>query len=202
MTEMSAVAGSRRSPGFTLLEMMVTLVVLGLLLVGLSDGTRFGLLAWRHQAGIVAQRDQLDAVDRTLRQLLAHVEFEDSGPQDSGDSGGLAFIGELPASVGLSTRRAEMILLVDENHRLVLRWRPLRHERSFVAPPPPTDTTLISGIERLEVAYDSGGAAGWQSGRKSGVAPVLIKLNLVFPVGDPRHWPAIIVNPMSTHTNG
>ena len=40
--------------GFTLLEMLAVLAVLGLLLAGLSQGIRFGLRAWDMQAREVA----------------------------------------------------------------------------------------------------------------------------------------------------
>src|SRR5271170_7447617 len=61
--------------GFTLLEMIVALVVLGFLMIGLTEGSRFGFRAWKHQADMIADHDQMDAVDRTLRQLLTHVQM-------------------------------------------------------------------------------------------------------------------------------
>ena len=41
---------NRREAGFTLLEIIVALVVLGILLLTLSHGTRFGLSAFDRQA--------------------------------------------------------------------------------------------------------------------------------------------------------
>ena len=48
--------------------------VLGLLMVGLTEGSRFGFLAFKHQSDAISAHDQFDAVDRTLRQLLAQVK--------------------------------------------------------------------------------------------------------------------------------
>ena len=184
--------------GFTLMEMLVALVVLGLLLASLTQGNRFGIMAWRHQADAIARRDQLDAIDRTLRQLLTHVAIRD------GDvPGKLTFTGELPAAVGLATRRADMQLLVDDDQRLVLRWTPRPHEVSLQPVQDPTDTVLLRDVERLDIAYwhdpdpAKGEPGGWSEDMTPGAAPRLLKLSLTFGPGDRRHWPDIIVAPSS-----
>ncbi len=196
-------AERRTQAGFTLMEVLVALAILGLLLVGLSQGTRFGILAWRRQADAVAQRDQIDAVDRTLRQLLTHVAL-----RDSGETGKLTFTGELPMAVALATRRADMELLVDEEHRLTLRWVPKPHEVSLAPPADPTDTVLLRDVERLDIAYwrdadaTTGEPAGWTDDWPGGNPPRLIKLTLAFRPGDHRDWPAIIVAPTALGPGG
>ena len=70
--------GSRRKPwgelaqpsGFTLLEILVALVVLGLLMIGLTEGTRLGLRTIETQARLTDRTAGLDAVDQTLRTLI------------------------------------------------------------------------------------------------------------------------------------
>ena len=44
--------------GFTLLEVLVSLVVLALIILGLSQGLRFGVLAFQHQAATIDRRGQ------------------------------------------------------------------------------------------------------------------------------------------------
>ena len=44
---MKAAALVRPANGFTLLELLIALTVLGFLLAGLAQGVHFGLLAWR-----------------------------------------------------------------------------------------------------------------------------------------------------------
>ncbi len=65
---------SPRQAGFTLLEVLVALVVLGLLLAGLAQGTQFGLRVADRQAATIAATADLDATDRVLRGLIAQMD--------------------------------------------------------------------------------------------------------------------------------
>jgi prepilin-type N-terminal cleavage/methylation domain-containing protein len=49
--------------GFTLLEVLVALAVMGLLLFGLVQGSHFVLLGWDRQTRLAARTEDLDAVD-------------------------------------------------------------------------------------------------------------------------------------------
>ncbi len=195
---------AERNPrGFTLLEMLVALTVLGLLMVGLTEGSRFGFQAFRHQADAIAAHDQFDAVDRTLRQLLAQVSLRESDSTDQ-----LTFTGQLPLSVELATRRADMKLLVDQEHRLILRWTARPHEISLEAEQAPTDTVLVSGLDHLDIAYwkaadrTTGEPADWTSEWGGINQPRLLKLTLVFPDKDGRKWPPIVVAPAGIGPSG
>ena len=66
--------GLDREAGFTLLEIVVALVVLGILLVTLTRGVQFGLAAYDRQDGMVATAGRLEAVDRTLRRLITLLD--------------------------------------------------------------------------------------------------------------------------------
>ena len=60
---MSAGAPRRGEAGFTLLEVLVALSVLGFLMLGLAQGLRFGLLAWDRQAQVIAARSDTSPAD-------------------------------------------------------------------------------------------------------------------------------------------
>ena len=72
-----------RDGGFTLLEIVVALVVLGILLVTLSRGTQFGLAAFDRQDRMIVVGGRLEAVDRPLRRLIVQL-----APGPPGGGGG------------------------------------------------------------------------------------------------------------------
>src|SRR5262249_32749280 len=138
-----------RERGFTLLEMLVALAVLGLLVVGLARGVRTGLTFWDAQARRVADTGGLDAAARTLRQMLTaaavrrRVGKTDAAPGAIGLTGErdrLSFVGTLPTGLGTS-ETAEMTLTL-RRRQLVLSWRPHRHEKESSPPPAPAETVL------------------------------------------------------------
>ncbi len=113
-----------RQAGFTLLEMLVVLVVLGFLMVGLAQGVRAGLALWDAQSRRIGETAELDAAGRTLRTLLSGIGPAPSGgiagaasaPELKGTADGLAFVGDLPTGLG-TTRRADITLELRQGRR-------------------------------------------------------------------------------------
>ena len=197
---------SGRQAGFTLLEVIVVLVVLGFLVVGLTQGVRAGLTLWGAQTQRLGETADLDAAARILRTLLSGITPSPAGAVAPGGAGvaqieghpdSLAFIGDLPTGLG-TTRRAEIRIELRQGS-LVLRWTPHRHELSSAPPPEPVETELLRGIERLDLAYWGSPApteaAGWQALWDGPGIPELIRLRLGFAKGDRRRWPDLIAAP-------
>ncbi len=195
---------SGQQSGFTLLELLVVLVVLGFLMVGLTQGVRAGLTMWGAQTRRVGETADLDAGARVLRRLLSGISLLSAGgtvvgapnaPKFEARPDSLTFVGDLPTGFG-TTRRAEITLELHEG-RLVLRWTPRRHELSTAPPPEPIETELIRRVERFDLAYwgspSRGYPAGWQSqwDRRDNI-PELIRVRLGFARGDRRRWPDLI----------
>jgi general secretion pathway protein J len=194
-----------RQSGFTLLEILVALVVLGFLMVGLTQGVRAGLTMWGAQTRRVGETADLDAGARVLRRLLSGISLPSAGGSLGASSTekfealpeSLTFVGDLPTGFG-TTRRADITLDLHEG-RLVLRWTPRRHELSIAPPPEPIETELIRGVERFDLAYwgspSPGEPAGWQSRWDRRDIPELIRVRLGFATGDRRRWPDLIAAP-------
>ncbi len=197
--------GAPQEGGFTLLELLVALVVLGFVLAGLSGGVRYGLRAADSQARTLAERSELDAVDRALRRLIEQMDpgTARDGSGFQGGAGRLAFVSELPEASGLLTRHADVALGLDGARRLVLRATPHLPGKPFGPPPLPIETELLRDVDHVEFGYlarDSGG--GWTSGWSGKELPFMIRLRVVFPPGDRRHWPDIIASPRRERSAG
>jgi general secretion pathway protein J len=189
--------------GFTLLELMVVLVVLGLLLVSLTQGTRLGLRARQLDAGTQAGSAELETTAHLLRALIARAVPGDPVTREAafiGTAHSAAFATTLPAGLGSAgTGEAEVSLEVGAAHRLELRWRP-RYRRWIATPPPPQTAPLLAGVERLDLSFwqSRPGTAGgsWLQSWTAPNLPDLVRVHLVFPPDDRRHWPDIVVAPM------
>jgi len=182
--------------GFTLLEVLAALVVLGFLAAALSQGVQFGLLAWRDQAQAVSRNADLDAVDRTVRSLIEQMDpgaMTGEQLRVQGTDRSLAFRTELPAAASpVPVPRADVELGVDAAHRLVLSWRPFH--RIWLGPPRAAATVpLVEGVERVEFAYWQAGA--WLASWSGPGLPPLVRLRIVFPKASKRQWPDIVAGP-------
>jgi general secretion pathway protein J len=185
--------------GFTLLELLVVLAVLGGLVAGLAQGLHFGVQLWNLQRQSLDAVSELDAADRALRGL---IERMDPGgriemAEIDGTARTLRFTAPLPeAASAAPTRRAEVMLLVDRLHRLVLRWAPSSHTAPLF-PTVPEETVLLSGVDRIEFSYRSAlPAAGWQTDWQNPVPPGLVRIHIAFARDDPRTWPDIVAAPV------
>jgi general secretion pathway protein J len=186
----------RQSSGFTLLEVLVALTVLGFLLVGLAQGVHFGLLAWSTEEHLTSGNDDFNTLDDMVRHVI-----EGANPGDDldpapfvGTRDQLDCITTLPDAGGpTGIRQIKATLLVDANHRLMLRWLPYMHAIRLRSPPA-TESELLPGVSRIELAFWRPGS-GWISAWRSPDLPTLVRVRLQFPEGDARHWPDIIAAP-------
>jgi general secretion pathway protein J len=191
----------RRATGFTLLEVLVSLVVLALIILGLSQGLRFGILAFQHQAATIDRAANLDAVDRTLRALVEQIDAgnQHDAPEIAGTPRSVEFTSELPegAAAALGSREAEIRILVDPAHRLLLRWAPYRHAKPAGPPPMPVDTVLLTQVDHVTISYWArSGPPHWLATWSGAETPALIRISLVFQPGTGMTWPAIVAAPL------
>lgn len=189
-----AEARERHPDGFTLLEVLVALVVIGLLIGSLAQGMHFGLLAWDVEARLTRRNDGFSAVDNVLRRIV-----EGARPGTEGDPapfvGGSDELQCITALPGGGSGLSQATLLVGAGHRLVLRSRRYVRAIRLKSAPPIAETELVRGISRIELSY-WGADSRWVSTWRSPDLPILVRFRLVFASGEDRHWPDIIAAPL------
>jgi general secretion pathway protein J len=186
--------------GFTLLELIVALVVLGFVLAAIAGGFEFGLRAETMQSRRIAAHADLGATDRILRRLVAEMDpgTNSEPPQLTAGPSTLSFVSDLGrAAAGLGEDgSAQVGLGVDAGHHLVLRWSPAIHGIRLTPPPPVRTAVLLGEVERVEFAFwgrnPEGGAGVWLSGWTERALPPLVRIRLRFAPGSGRSWPDII----------
>lgn len=184
-----------RQAGFTLLELLVAIFVLGFVILLSSQGLQFGLHASRVVAG--EHKEDLLAVDQALRRMIV---LADPGvyPEPAtlrGAAGALSLTTELPSGGPGPPLRADAVLSASDG-RLVLRWRPHRHAEWFGAGPAWTTAIVSEGVERVEFAYAASGSAEWSATWTGERLPSLVRIGIVFAGRSGKRWPPIIVAPL------
>lgn len=187
---------SRRSAGFTLVEVLIVLASVGLVLVMLGQGLRIGLRGTTTFQHAVRTQTDMEPVERALRHMVEHM---DPGtwprpPMVLGTSSSIAFTTELPDPDTGGTLIADVRLEAIDGS-LILWWTRHTHGVPFGAPPPPERKVLLGGVARLEISYAAKGAGrAWVSGWSQPALPGLVRLRVV-PSAGQRDWPPIIVRP-------
>ncbi len=192
--------------GFTLLEILLALIVLGLLMVGLNQGVRTGLRMMATQTRQVGATADLDTTARVLRGLLTAVPLSPAAATNQG--GGafaisfngtaeeLSFVGDMPTGLG-DTRRADITVKLHDG-RLVILWAPHRHDQAAQSVSK-TETELLRGVARLDLAYwgipSPNAPLGWLERWDGPALPAVIRIRLGFAKSDPRRWPDMLVAP-------
>jgi general secretion pathway protein J len=196
---------TRRDHGFTLLEIIIAMVVLGFIMAGLAQATRFGISALGVENRVVDRAAEMARVNHLLRLLI-----EQSAPPMSaddkpftGEDHRLEFITRLPASPQTyPVRRSQVAIGVDSDHRLLLRWQPKANATLLLPLPDPQQIVLATGIDHIDVTYrQSVGDGGkvrpiWDDSD----LPALVSIKIV-PQSTTRHWPVMQAATM-IDTNG
>lgn len=193
--------------GFTLLELLIAMTLLGLLMALLFGGLRFGARVWErskeHTTGMddvrIAQALIRTGIEQTYPLFLLtdpihpHMDF-------NGEPEALSFLATAPVGIA-AAGRAHFDLRTtpsDGSAALIIRVRP---ELAWDDDQNAThQETLLAGLRSLKLSYygyeTQGGTAQWADRWTDRFhLPELVRVEVAFEPGDTRVWPDLVVAP-------
>lgn len=192
--------------GYSLLELVIALALLGFIAVAMTGGIRFGARAWEVSEQKVESVERLEGAQNLLRSLLQRAVPRQLDPAFAvdldlfrGTAEALTFTASAPSAFGAEgLTRFELRVEGDAPaQRLLLSW-----QGANGAAPAKTQE-LVAGAERIDIAYavreQTGGLRWRDSWSDQSGAPVLVMIRALFPKSSNRRWPPLIVRTRITH---
>lgn len=211
----------RGEAGFTLLELLAALTVLAVLMAMMFGGLRFGARVWesgdRGLRGLAELQTAAGFIRRQIAQALpAEALAEPGGEEPSpaafrGTGDALRLIGPAPSQF-LAGGVYEMVFGIGEggaaSRDLSVWWRPLGRSAEARSIGIEADwrtrqAVLIEDVAEVRISYFGRGDDldeeprwhdRWQA---MPLPPALVSVRVVFPPGDRRFWPDLVVAPMA-----
>lgn len=210
-----------REAGFTLLELLIAITILGLLATILFGGLRFGTRVWNTGDQALERFSEVQSAYEVMRRALTRAVplasvIAAGADADAGEIGlfegggqGLRFLGPAPAAAmpGSIYQFALQAEGDDERKQLVLSVRPLQALGEKAKSRDTSRVVLLDDVRRIRFAYfgeaPEGDTPAWLSAWEDGQGlPLLISVQIEFRPGDPRVWPQLIVAPMLSPPGG
>jgi len=201
--------------GFTLLELLIAMTLLGLLAGLLFGGLSFGVRVWERGDAELEKMAELQIAQGLIRRLISRAlvidlnEGQDEGAAIfEGTMDVVRFIGPAPAQ-SLPGGFYRLSIGADDvsgKSRLVMSWRPLdRNEQEPDAGEDENVVVLVENIADVSLAFfgtddeNGDGDSRWQDRWEDMPGlPLLVRIDVTFPEGDGRIWPELVVAPMVT----
>ncbi len=212
---------NKRQRGFTLLEILIAMTLLGLLMAMLFGGLRLGTRAWEASDVRSADLARLEAVQGFIRRSLTGAyPLLRTGDDDTkrriaftGGAQAVAFTALMPAHFGVGGFYTITLTVEDgvDGARLVFRRQLYRSGDEEAPPPAPAGTDeekekiLLDGISKAEFSYfgiaDKEETPSWRDEWQDPKSlPDLVRLSVTFADSDKRPWPDLVIAPRITAT--
>lgn len=205
----------QRQAGFTLLELLISIAILGLLSVMMVGGLNFGARVWERTEDVAQDQGRIAAVQSLLRRQIAQIaSHQVRGPNRQpriafeGGSQQLVFVAPLPQYLGQGGYYVIALegRLRGQSHDLVLRWQPFDRERpNLILSGDAYEELLLTGLNEITFRYFGysrrGVPTGWlTTWEDSTQLPELIDIGVAFDEDLEQVWPplvaAVVVEPV------
>ena len=149
--------------GFTLLEVLIAVAVLGMLLGLLGQGMAFAVRVTAMETQLSDRAADFPAVDAALRRLIANADpgVYPEPASMAGTNTSLAMVTQAPGADG--TLHPVDAVLFTTGGSLQLRWGVHRHVEHFGAPARSENLVLLGGIQGLLIEYADARTGAWRS---------------------------------------
>jgi general secretion pathway protein J len=193
--------------GFTLVEMLVALALMGLAAVMMLEGVGSAERLWSGEAARTSGAESVAAAQARLR---ARIEQLHPATRFDSTNTFVDIDGARDALLFLSTPADAERPAGARRYRLALSGRGdlVLGAASAVAVDASadggyTDQLLLRDVGGLDISYfgpdPAGGAAHWQTDwTRRAAPPSLVRIRVEMKGGDPRVWPELIVHPAAT----
>lgn len=194
-----------KSDGFTLVEMLVAVSLIGLLSLGLASAMGLGIRTWNTSSSVNEKLDTSRAAQAALRQLLSatYPQWTYGNPafvDFSGSSEEIEFISQAPLALNHPGYARFNLAVVESNgdQSLVLKLGP-----DIKAPGAASETNevqLLANVESIEFSYfgptETSPTPTWQPRwQNRNELPRLIRVEAVGRGKLADLWPTLIVKP-------
>ncbi len=193
-------AVSRQSAGFTLIEMMVSLVILSMIMLATVTALRTLGNTQGSLERLTLRNDEIRSVSSFLRDAMesAIVGDDSGGLSLGGGGGGLTLFEASPTSLlwssvvrfGESSGGSYAVRVALEGSEVVLRWQKPDRAGRVGDWNNAASRTLISDVQRFDVAYRRVVDGPWQQQWDERGAPRWVRLQVQ---AGKRFWPDIVM---------
>ena len=195
--------------GFTLIEILVAVTLLGLLMAALFGGVRLGVRAWEASGTRLDDSARLTAVQDFLRERLTQAHLSEATVATietrrafRGEPDRLSFVTLMPEHLGAGFERMVLALsAADDGADLSVEWWPADlGDDPGAARDAVRSRVLLAHVAELRLAYfgqlEARQPPTWSETWTQPNLPLLVRVQLGFPDRDGRSWPDLIVRPM------
>jgi general secretion pathway protein J len=202
----------KREAGFTLLELLVSMTVLGLLGVMMVGGLHFGARVWERTESAAQDQNRVAAVQALVRRQVAQMQPQQVRGADrrprvafEGTAERLVFVAPLPQFLGQGGYHLIAVEAETEgsSRNLVMRWQPFDRERpGLTLDGGARKEVLATGLRSLAFKYfghdrrgtPSGWLATWNDVNQ---LPQLVDVAVTFEDSVEESWPTFVAAVMT-----